>query len=1112
VRQLNSLRSKLILYIALAAILITSVALALGYYTTRRQLYHQLEARAGALTDQIGYAFEVLIDGDDIFPIQRIIEQTAALEDVFAVAVVDRFGEIMAHNDKSKLGQPLIDPLIPLAINQEQRVSEFTSDRFVIVDPLTSRNYSLVYHSDVIGAIWIEMDLTTLTAQLTRQYTLLVAVMVGLVSLLSLAALVMLQRLIVNRLRHLQCGLKQVEDGDLTYRLTDASLNGQGDEITGLALSFNQMTTALQTRTEQRQKAETSRQASEARMAAMLDTAADAIFTVDAHQKIVTFNRGAEEIFGYQAAEIVGQPLEILIPPDVRQKHHRHVEKFAASVATSRSMGDRPEIEARHKNGLIFPAEATLSKLEQDGEISFTVILRDITDRKRVEMALRESQERLSTVVQAAELGLWDWNIQTGDVIFNDRWAEMLGYTLSELEPRVSVWTKLVHPDDQAKVDAALADHMAGRASFYNTEHRLRHKDGHWVWVYDAGQVSEWNETGHPLRAAGIHVDITERKYAEDALRQSEENFRTFFDAVDDFLFILDEQGNIQYFNAAVTNRLGYTPDALLGQHILTVHPPERRDEAGQIVTAMLHGSTDSCPVPVLTAAGDHVPVETRVYHGTWSGEPALFGITKDLSMLKASEEKFAGAFKFNPSLMAISTIEDGRYVEINNTFSQIIGYSPAEIIGHTSADLNLFRNPNHRQEIVDQMLRQGFVRNVEIDIMTKNGQVRHGSFSADVIHLHDGPYLLTVMNDITDRIVAEVALRQSEARNTALLNAIPDLMFILADDGTLLNFKSTDDQLLFGPSTDIIGENINAVLPPKVADLTTQAIAQTLETGQIQMFEYQLHFPDGLHTFEARLVMIDDNEVLAIVRDISERARLEQMKTDFIHRASHELRTPLTTAMMMVELIREGGPADELQEYWEILGLEMERQRELIEDLLTVGRLESGNFQLDPVPLSLAAVFENVAPAVTTLAEMRQIDFQWHMYPALPPVNGDANGLQQVFINLLGNAVKFSPQGETITVWAVPTEGGVLVQVADNGLGIPPDDLPHLFDRFFRAANATRNEIPGSGVGLYIVKSVVEALGGKIFVNSVLDKGTTFVVWLPLATEASKKLLVGTK
>jgi len=233
-------------------------------------------------------------------------------------------------------------------------------------------------------------------------------------------------------------------------------------------------------------------------------------------------------------------------------------------------------------------------------------------------------------------------------------------------------------------------------------------------------------------------------------------------------------------------------------------------------------------------------------------------------------------------------------------------------------------------------------------------------------------------------------------------------------------------------------------------------------------------------------------------------------MKTDFIHRASHELRTPLTTAMMMVELIREGGPEDELQEYWEILGLEMERQRELIEDLLTVGRLESGNFQLNPVPLSLTAVFENVAPAVTTLAEMRQINFEWHIYPELPSINGDANGLQQVFINLLGNAVKFSPAGETITVWAVPSEGGVLVQVSDNGIGIPTEDLPHLFDRFFRATNATRNEIPGSGVGLYIVKSVVEALGGKISVNSVLDKGTTFVAWLPFATEIPEKLLVG--
>ena len=1101
--SINSLRSKLILYLALAAILITSVALVLGYYTTRRQLFHQMEARAGALTDQISYAFEALIDGDDLFPIQRIIEQTAALEDVFAVAVVDRDGKILAHNDKARLGQSLIDPLIPLAINDEQRVSEFTTDRFVIVDPLTGQDYSLVYHSDVIGAIWIEMDLSTLTGQLQRQYALLVGVMVGLVSLLSLAALWMLQNLIIHRLQRLQCGLKQLESGDLTYRLANLNHKGAGDdEIASLALSFNQMADSLQTRTQQRQQAEARRQASEARLATMLDTAADAIFTVDARQKITTFNRGAEKIFGYQAAEIVGQSMELLIPPEARPKHRHNVTLFATANSQSRFMGNRPEITGYRKDGQTFPAEATLSKLQQDGETSFTVILRDITERKRVERALRESQERLATVVKAAKLGLWDWNIQTGDVIFNERWAEMLGYTLDEIDPTVTVWEKLLHPDDKEMVMDKLTDHLEGRTPFYSTEHRLRHKDGHWVWVYDAGQISERDDTGQPRRAAGIHVDITERKQAEEGLRQSEENFRTFFDAVEDYLFILDEQGQVQYFNSAVSNRLGYTPETLLGEHILTVHPPDRREEAGQIVAAMLQGTADSCPVPVITANGEHIPVETRIYHGVWSGKPALFGITKDLSQLKASEEKFARAFKLNPALMAISTIEDGRYVEVNNTFVQTMGYSPNEIIGRTSTELKIFHNPAQRQQVLDQMVRQGYVRNIEIDLVTKNGEVRYGSFSADVIQLFDGPYLLTVMNDITERKQAEEGLRQSEARNMALLNAMPDLMFRLAGDGTLLDYKTNDPRKLFVSPSEVIGQHLDAILPAEVAEAAMQTIAETLDSGQMQLFEYKLSLPDGTHTFEARMVVIEDNEVLAIVRNISERAKLEQMKTDFIHRASHELRTPLTTAMMMVELIREGGEAEELNQYWEILELEMERQRELIEDLLTVGRLESGTFQLNPVPLQVSEILKNVTPAVETQAEIKNVEIEWHIPPDLPAINGNANGLQQVFINLLSNAIKFSPNGEVITVWTVPSNGGVLVQLTDNGMGIPPEDLPLLFDRFFRAGNATRNEVPGSGVGLYIVKSVVDALGGKISVNSVLNKGTTFVIWLPLAQE----------
>jgi PAS domain S-box-containing protein len=148
----------------------------------------------------------------------------------------------------------------------------------------------------------------------------------------------------------------------------------------------------------------------------------------------------------------------------------------------------------------------------QNGVVGIAI---DITERTRVEAAAKEHQERLALALQGADLGSWDWNVQTGEVSFNERWAEMLGYRLEEIEPSVGTWEALVHPDDMPRVREVLSAHLEGRVPFYETEHRLRHKSGSWVWVLDRGKVFERDATGRPMRAAGTHLDISERKRAE---------------------------------------------------------------------------------------------------------------------------------------------------------------------------------------------------------------------------------------------------------------------------------------------------------------------------------------------------------------------------------------------------------------------------------------------------------------------------------------------------------------------------------------------------------------------------------------------------------------------
>ena len=264
----------------------------------------------------------------------------------------------------------------------------------------------------------------------------------------------------------------------------------------------------------------------------------------------------------------------------------------------------------------------------------------------------------------------------------------------------------------------------------------------------------------------------------------------------------------------------------------------------------------------------------------------------------------------------------------------------------------------------------------------------------------------------------------------------------------------------------------------------------------------YGFSLPNHEQVFEARLHPISPEEALIIVRDITEQARLDQMKSDFINRASHELRTPLTSAILMTELLQLGGTQEEMAEYLSTLMRELTRQKNLINQLLLAGRLESGKMKLEAVPMDLMPVLKESVQAIKAMASIRNISIKLETDQASINVLGDAGGLSQVFINLINNAVKFSPEGKTVEVLAAKSdaEREARISIIDHGLGIPPEAMPHLFERFYRARNVTVAEIPGSGVGLYIVKSIVDELGGRIEVKSELNQGTTFIVYLRLS------------
>ncbi|MGZ9223925.1 MAG: ATP-binding protein [Anaerolineales bacterium] len=340
-----------------------------------------------------------------------------------------------------------------------------------------------------------------------------------------------------------------------------------------------------------------------------------------------------------------------------------------------------------------------------------------------------------------------------------------------------------------------------------------------------------------------------------------------------------------------------------------------------------------------------------------------------------------------------------------------------------------------------------------------------------------------------------EETIRLNEARNRAILSALPDLLIRIDINGILLDYSANPDHPLYIHRDVISGKKLSETWPADIVEKIRGQANQDAFTSPNVLGGFRLPFINKV--YESRLYPISSREALVVIRDITDQVELNEMKFDFINRASHELRTPLTAAMLMAELIQEGGTQEELEEYWRTLGSELNRQKILIDRLLIAGRLESGMMTLEHAPIDLIPVLEESIMAVKAIANKRRValDLRTERRPVF--ILGDKSGLQQVFINLINNAAKFSPEGSSVTINVTEAEDEVRVSISDQGLGIPPEAQQHLFERFYRARNVTIAEIPGSGIGLYIVKSIVEELGGKINVESELNKGTIFTVTL---------------
>jgi PAS domain S-box-containing protein len=593
----------------------------------------------------------------------------------------------------------------------------------------------------------------------------------------------------------------------VTVLITDAMLDDPEEEqILALILDV----------TETKQAEEKLRQ-SEERYRLISENTADVIWVLDPLAgRIKYISPSVEKLSGYTPAEILKLPISKLLTPESMQLVNgllaEYVPTFTAKQARINSF--TREVDHPRKDGSILHTEVTVTFLfNQQGDVEVIGVSRDITERKRTEQTLRENEERLRLSLQAANQGLYDLNVQTGDAVVNREYAEMMGYEYETFIETNARWIERLHPDDQEITAKVYQDYVSGLHPDYRVEFRQKTRDGSWKWILSLGKVIEYDEEGKPLRMLGTHTDITERKQAEEILRESEARFSKIFQTspMGSLIFRLADGRAVNVNEAALTT-MGYSRQEILGHNPqeLNIFPEGDYTFNDSIKILSLGESIRNQDTKIRRKSGELRDVLGSLELIELNGEKMVMVITSDITErkraeeeLRASEERYRNLIE-NMNDIVMEVDANGNYCYLSPNFSHISEYPLEEELGGSAL------RHIHPDDL--PMVLQKLEQSIHMErqsatyrVMRNNGEWRWLETVGTPYRASDGTiHLITVARDITERKQAEDALRRNEHVLRLFVEHSPasiamfdrDMRYIIASRRYLTDYRLPDQDL----------------------------------------------------------------------------------------------------------------------------------------------------------------------------------------------------------------------------------------------------------------------------------------------------------------------------
>lgn len=857
------------------------------------------------------------------------------------------------------------------------------------------------------------------------------------------------------------------------------------------------------------------------RFKVIFENTSDGMLLADiATQKFILANTAISRMLGYTSKEIQQLGVDAIHP-----KEQLQFVKDQFIKLTNKEIMQASNIPVLRKDGSIFFADINASTIVMDGKTCLLGIFRDVTAQKKIAEDLRLSEEKYRLLIEQMNDGVFI--IQGGEIRFiNNAFARIAGYAPDEIVGKN--FLDFIAPQYKELVGRRYAERQQGKPVPSTYEIVLMRKDGTLLdVVLSVGLIT----LGGSVASMGVIRDISERKIAEKKLQEVTTRQKVILEAIPDIIMEVDRQKTYTWANQPGIDFFG---DDVLG------HSADfyfiGKQTVYEVVRSVFEGSEDTTYVESWQRRKDGkkrlLAWQCKSLKDAQGNVTGALSSARDITderetqmLLSEKEQLLRQVIDLVPHFIFAKDMES-RFILVNKAVADAYGSTPQKLIGKSDIDFSATpEQAKHFHEDDLMVIHGGKPKFIpEEPIKDAKGTVRYLQTTKIPFYISRGAAkgLLGVSVDITEQKQLREKILEDKSKDEAILESIGDAVFACDERGTIMLFNGMAERISGVSSRDAVGHSYHDVLQfikESTGKPGNDFVAEAITEKKITKMENHtlLIRKDGVKipvADSAAPIMNEQGAIIGCVvvfHDMTREYQIDKAKTEFVSLASHQLRTPLTTINWYAEMLLSDGIAamtKKQQQYLRETYNASKRMVELIDALLNVSRLELGTFVIEPENVSIQDIAKTCIKDLQPLIVKKKVTLQDTYDVTCQTLRADPKLIGIIFANLLSNAVKYTLPEGIVTLSIKKEQETCVITVSDTGIGIPEGQQDKIFSKLFRADNAKKIDPDGTGLGLYIVYTIVTNSGGTIQFTSD-DKGTTFIIRYPMTGMVKK---VGTK